>query len=84
MAKEIKSLTEGTFNYPESKTGEIKERDVFVISQDETDFYCISLHDVDEEKKAEIIAAGEKLNALIDELSKAGKFRRFKKEKIVE
>lgn len=81
---EIKPLKEATFKYPEKATNEIKERDVFVINKDETDIYTISLHDVDEAKKAEIIEAGEKLNALIAEMSAAGKFRRFKKDKFAE
>lgn len=80
---QIKSLKEATFKYPESSTGELKDRDVFVISQDETDLYTISFHDMDEGEKKEILDAAEKLNALLEKHTKT-KFRRFKKERIVE
>lgn len=80
---EIKSLQEAIFKYPESKTGEIKDRDVFVISQDESDLFTISFHDMPEEEKKEVLDAAAKLNSLIEKYTKT-KFRRFKKEKIVE
>lgn len=80
---EIKSLQEATFKYPEKETNELKERDVFVIGVDQTDVFSISLHEMTEEEKVELFDAAEKLNAIISKHSK-GKFRRFKKEKIVE
>lgn len=80
---EIKSLKEATFKYPESKTNEVKDRDVFVISQDQTDLFTLSLHEMSDEDKAELFEAADKLNAIIEKHSKT-KFRRFKKEKIVE
>ena len=80
---EIKLLKEATFKYPESKTNEVKDRDVFVISQDQTDLFTLSLHEMSDEDKVELFEAADKLNAIIEKHSKT-KFRRFKKEKIVE
>lgn len=81
-ADEIKSLKEATFVYPESKTNEVKDRDVFVINQDQTDIYSISLHDMSEEDRAELFEAADKLNAIIEKHTK-GRFRRFKRETII-
>lgn len=79
--KDFKRLQEHAFKYPESKTGEIKERDLFVLDIVDGDSVMgISLHDC--EDKDAILAKAAELNFLISKNMK--NFRRFKLDKIVE
>ena len=79
--KDFKRLQEHTFKYPESKTGEIKDRDLFVLDIIDGDSVMgISLHDC-EDREAILNKAAE-LNFLISKNMK--NFRRFKLDKIVE
>lgn len=79
--KDFKRLQEHTFKYPESKTGEIKERDLFVLDIIAGDSVMgISLHDC--EDREAILSKAAELNDLISKNMK--NFRRFKLDKIVE
>lgn len=79
--KDFKRLQEHTFKYPESKTGEIKDRDLFVLDIIDGDSVMgISLHDC-EDREAILNKAAE-LNFLISKNMK--NFRRFKLDKIVD
>ena len=79
--KDFKRLQEHTFKYPESKTGEIKERDLFVLDIIDGDSVMgISLHDC--EDREAILSKAAELNDLISKNMK--NFRRFKLDKIVE
>lgn len=79
--KDFKRLQEHTFKYPESKTGEIKDRDLFVLDIIDGDSVMgISLHDC--EDREAILSKAAELNDLISKNMK--NFRRFKLDKIVE
>lgn len=79
--KDFKRLQEHTFKYPESKTGEIKDRDLFVLDiLDDDSVVGISLHDCADREA--ILSKAAELNDLISKNMK--NFRRFKLDKIVE
>lgn len=79
--KDFKRLQEHTFKYPESKTGEIKERDLLVLDIIDGDSVMgISLHEC--EDREAILSKAAELNDLISKNMK--NFRRFKLDKIVE
>lgn len=79
--KDFKRLQEHTFKYPESKTGEIKDRDLFVLDIIDGDSVMgISLHDC--EDREAILSKAAELNFLISKNMK--NFRRFKLDKIVD
>lgn len=79
--KDFKRLQEHTFKYPESKTGEIKDRDLFVLDIIDGDSVMgISLHDC--EDREAILSKAAELNDLISKNMK--NFRRFKLDKIVD
>ena len=79
--KDFKRLQEHIFKYPESKTGEIKDRDLFVLDiLDDDSVVGISLHDCADREA--ILSKAAELNDLISKNMK--NFRRFKLDKIVE
>lgn len=79
--KDFKRLQEHAFKYPESKTGEIKDRDLFVLDIIDGDSVMgISLHDC--EDREAILSKAAELNFLISKNMK--NFRRFKLDKIVD
>lgn len=79
--KDFKRLQEHTFKYLESKTGKIKDRDLFVLDiLDDDSVVGISLHDCADREA--ILSKAAELNDLISKNMK--NFRRFKLNKIVE
>lgn len=78
--RKFERLQEATFKYPDSKTGEIKDRSLFVLDFVPEDcIKGISLTDC--EDRDEILETAKKLNELINR--NMNRFRNFKLNKIV-
>ena len=77
----LEPLKESTFYYPKKDSDGAEFRDVFVLSKTDEDVFAISLHDVEENVKQELLDTAERLNNIIAKLS-ATKYRRFKRSKI--